>query len=75
MEPIIVDEKGRKNSIVEANKIKKSFQNKPFLHLVFNKRKWIVTFCSISNRFLLMDKESIIYLEDSFGRKNRKQPF
>jgi len=74
MQLIIIDEKGRKNSIVEANKIKKSFQNKPFLHLVFNKREWIVTFCSISNRFLLMDKEAF----DSFGKfflaKNRMLP-
>jgi len=75
MKLIIINEQGERDLIVEKKSIRKRFQGHPFLHLVFNKKKWIVTFCSISKMFFVMDKEVFNLFGRSFLAKNRRLPF
>lgn len=75
MKLIIVDEQGKRDLVAEKKDIEKSFQKPPFLHLVFSKKDWIVTFCSISKRFFVMDKEVFNLFGESCLAKNRKLPF
>ena len=75
MKLIIIDEQGERELIVGKRNIKKRFQKSLFLHLIFNKRKWIVTFCSISKKFFVMDEEVFNLFGESFLAKNRRLPF
>jgi len=75
MKLIIVNKRGKRDLIVGKRDIQKSFQKKPFLHLISDKKGRIIAFCSISEKFFLMDKECFNLFGKSFLAKNRRLPF